>query len=171
MLTMCQFTLCPTWYLLSKGSSQVGSGGQARFGLETLLYLALNICSGPSKKTKKTSKQIHSSSFSPHFPLIFLIRSFLGPIGAYLPFFFTPRSPETTSEIPEWVCGRSTVASGLTAPHFAKLAHGIFITVYISFLISFIFIHRWFLNIIHQASQSIRSTLEASAKRAHLSTT
>lgn len=167
MLTMCQFTLCPTWYLLSKGSSQVGSGGQARFGLETLLYLALNICSGPSKKTKKTSKQIHSSSFSPHFSH----SKFFGAHWGLSSIFFTPRSPETTSEIPEWVCGRSTVASGLTAPHFAKLAHGIFITVYIPFLISFIFIHRWFLNIIHQASQSIRSTLEASAKRAHLSTT
>ena len=106
-------------------------------------------------------------SFSPHFSH----SKFFGAHWGLSSIFFTPRSPETTSEIPEWVCGRSTVASGLTAPHFAKLAHGIFITVYISFLISFIFIHRWFLNIIHQASQSIRSTLEASAKRAHLSTT
>ena len=117
---MCPFTFLGPTSCFSKGSSHIRGVGQARFGLETPLYLALDTCSG-LQKNEKSSKQIHPSSLSPSFSLHFLIAqsSFFGAQ-------VTRRDPghtQVTSGIPEWVCGRSTrststvtTVAGLAAP-------------------------------------------------------
>ena len=140
MLTMCQFTLYLTCYplfqrVISSRIRRPGSirvGNSAVSGFEHLQWALQN-------ETKHRNKSIHRHfpiifpSFSPHFS-----KFFWGPKrGPSSLFFNTPRSPETTSEIPEWVCGRSrgasgaSGASGLTAPQvsfakWAQLGHGIF---------------------------------------------